>query len=174
LSQAKAVCRVDPATAATMLDSLRHELRVAHDELRNLAQGVYPPVLTEHGLEAALQSAADRCPLPVTVALDHVGRHHPDVEAALYFCCVEALQNAVKHSQARAIQLACGLDGSTLWISVAGDGVGFDAATNAGGSGIVNIRDRLGAIGGTLEVASKRDAGVVVRGYVPVYGAPIE
>ena len=118
-----------------MLDSLRHELRVAHDELRSLAQGVYPPVLTEHGLEAALQSAADRCPLPVTVALDHVGRHHPDVEAALYFCCVEAMQNAVKHSQARSIKLACGIEGSTLWISVTDDGIGFDATSTPGGRG---------------------------------------
>jgi signal transduction histidine kinase len=168
LSRAKAMCGVDPPAAATLLDSLRHELRVAHDELRNLAQGVYPPVLTEHGLEAALQSAADRCPLPVTVALDQVGRHHPDVEAALFFCCVEALQNAVKHAQARSIRLECGLDESTLWISVADDGVGFDSATSQGGRGLVNIRDRLGAIGGSLEVTSKHDAGVVVRGHVPV------
>ena len=128
-------------------------------------------MLTEHGLEAALQSAADRCPVPVTLALDNVGRHHPDVEAALYFCCVEALQNAVKHSQARSIRLACGLDGSMLWISIADDGVGFDAATGAGGRGIVNLRDRLGAIGGTLEVLAQRDAGVTVRGIVPVNGA---
>jgi signal transduction histidine kinase len=170
LSRAKALCRADPAAAADMLDSLRHELRVAHDELRNLAQGVYPPVLTEHGLEAALQSAADRCPLPVTVALDPVGRHHPDVEAALYFCCVEALQNAAKHSRARSIRVACGRDGSMLWITVADDGVGFDAATTPGGRGIVNIRDRLGAIGGELEVVGRRDAGVVVRGLVPISG----
>jgi signal transduction histidine kinase len=168
LSRAKALCEVDSAAVAGMLESLRDELRVAHDELRNLAQGVYPPVLTEHGLEAAMQSAADRCPVPVTVALDHVGRHHPDVEAALYFCCVEALQNAAKHSRARSIRMACGLDGAILWISVADDGVGFDAATAPGGRGIVNIGDRLGAIGGQLEVTATRDGGVVVRGSVPV------
>ncbi len=171
LSRVREICGVDGPGAVHLLDGLRHELRVAHDELRNLAQGVYPPVLTEHGLEAALQSAADRCPVPVTLALDNVGRHHPDVEAALYFCCVEALQNAVKHSQARSIRLACGLDGSMLWISIADDGVGFDAATGAGGRGIVNLRDRLGAIGGTLEVLAQRDAGVTVRGIVPVNGA---
>ena len=141
------------------------------DELRSLAQGVYPPVLTEHGLGAALQAAADRCPLPVTVDLDNVGRHHPDVEAALYFCCVEALQNAAKHSHGQSIRLACGLDGSTLWISVSDDGIGFDATTSSGGRGIVNLRDRLGAIGGKLEVTAERDVGVVVRGYVPVNGA---
>jgi signal transduction histidine kinase len=172
LSRAKELCLVDGPAAAVMLDSLRHELRVAHDELRNLAQGVYPPVLTEHGLAAALQSAADRCPLSVTVALDEVGRHHPDVEAALYFCCVEAMQNAVKHAQARSIQLGCGVDASTLWISVTDDGIGFDAATTSGGRGIDNIRDRLGAIGGELEVIAERDAGVTVRGYAPINGAP--
>jgi signal transduction histidine kinase len=171
LSRAKEACTVDGQAAAGMLEALRHELRVAHDELRSLAQGVYPPVLTEHGLEAALQSAADRCPLPVTVDLDHVGRHHPDVEAALYFCCAEALQNAVKHSQARSIRLACGIEGSTLWISVSDDGIGFDVTSTPGGRGIINLRDRLGAIGGTLEVATQRDAGVTVRGVVPVNGA---
>jgi signal transduction histidine kinase len=170
LSRAKALCGVDPVAAANLLDSLRRELRVAHDELRNLAQGVYPPVLTEHGLEAALQSAADRCALPVTVALDPVGRHHPDIEAALYFCCVEALQNAAKHSRASSVRIACGLDASTLWVSVADDGVGFEAATASGGRGIVNIRDRLGAIGGELQVVGRRDEGVVVRGLVPISG----
>jgi signal transduction histidine kinase len=170
LSRAKEVCVVDGAAAAVMLDSLRHELRVAHEELRNLAQGVYPPVLTEHGLAAALQSAADRCPLTVTVELDPVGRHHPDVEAALYFCCVEAMQNAVKHSQARSIKLGCGVDASTLWISVTDDGIGFDAATTSGGRGIDNIRDRLGAIGGELEVIAERDAGATVRGRAPING----
>ena len=171
LSRAKEICAVDGPAAVGMLDALRHELRIAHDELRSLAQGVYPPVLTEHGLGAALQAAADRCPLPVTVALDNVGRHHPDVEAALYFCCVEALQNAAKHSHGRSIRLACGLDGSTLWISVSDDGIGFDATTSSGGRGIINLRDRLGAIGGKLEVTAERDVGVVVRGYVPVNGA---
>ena len=160
LSRAKELCFVDGAAAAVMLDSLRHELRVAHDELRNLAQGVYPPVLTEHGLTAALQSAADRCPLTVTVELDQVGRHHPDVEAALYFCCVEAMQNGVGHAQARSIKLGCGADASMLWISVTDDGIGFDVATSSGGRGIDNIRDRLGAIGGELEVITEHDAGV--------------
>jgi signal transduction histidine kinase len=170
LSRAKELCLVDGAAAAAMLDSLRHELRVAHDELRNLAQGVYPPVLTEHGLAAALQSAADRCPLTVTVEIDQVGRHHPDVEAALYFCCVEAMQNAVKHAQARSIKLGCGVDASTLWISVTDDGIGFDAATVSGGRGIDNLRDRMGAVGGELEVIAQRDAGVTVCGRAPING----
>jgi len=170
LSRAKDLVASDPVTAASMLESLRHELRIAHDELRDLAQGVYPPVLTEHGLEAALQSAADRCTLPVTVALGTLGRHPPDVEAALYFCCVEALQNAVKHASATSIVLAGGLDGSTLWISVADDGAGFDVTVEPAGSGIVNIRDRLGSIGGGLELTARPGGGAILRGHVPVAG----
>lgn len=168
LSQARDLCRSDPAEAAGVLEALRDELRVAHDELRDLAQGVYPPVLTEHGLVAALQSAADRCALPVAVALQPIGRHPADVEAALYFCAVEALQNAAKHAQASSVMLACGLDGSTLWVSITDDGGGFEEDGRAAGSGIVNLRDRLGAIGGTLGIATRPGGGTVVRADVPV------
>jgi signal transduction histidine kinase len=129
---------------------------------------VYPPVLTEHGLEAALQSAADRSPLPVTVDLGPLGRHSPAVEAALYFCTVEALQNAAKHSQASKITLAAGRDDSTLWISVADDGVGFDGRAPAWGSGLLSLDDRLGAIGGRVDVAAARGRGTTVRASVPV------
>ena len=170
LSQAKQLCAAEPTRAAAMLDSLRQELRVAHDELRDLAQGVYPPVLTEHGLGAALQSAADRSPVPVTVALGPIGRHPREVEAALYFCCVEALQNAIKHAGATSIVLAGGRDDSTVWFSVTDDGAGFDPAAERSGSGVVNVRDRLGSIGGGVDLVTRPGAGVTVRGYVPVAG----
>jgi signal transduction histidine kinase len=168
LSRAKDLCASDPARAVHVLEQLRHELRVAHDELRDLAQGVYPPVLTEHGLEAALQSAADRCSLPVTVALGPVGRHRADIEAALYFCCVEALQNAAKHSRASTIELACGVDGSTLWLSVADDGVGLDTTAEPGGRGLVNLTDRLGSIGGGVDLSPRPGGGTIVRASVPL------
>jgi signal transduction histidine kinase len=168
LSRARELCGSEPAAAVGMLDVLREELRIAHDEVRDLAQGVYPPVLTEHGLEAALQSAADRSPLPVTVDLGPLGRHPPAVEAALYFCTVEALQNAAKHSQASKVTLAAGRDDSTLWISVADDGVGFDGRAAAWGSGLLSLDDRLGAIGGRVDVAAARGRGTTVRASVPV------
>jgi len=170
LSQAKGLCTLDPDRAASTLEALRHELRVAHDELRDLAQGVYPPVLTEHGLGAALQSAADRSPVAVTVALDAMGRHPPDVEAALYFCCVEALQNVVKHAGATSIVLAGGRDESTVWFSVTDDGTGFDPSAEATGSGVINIRDRLGSIGGGVDLVAKPGSGVTLRGYVTIAG----
>jgi signal transduction histidine kinase len=171
LSRAKALCDSSPPQAADLLDTLRHELRVAHDELRDLASGVYPPVLTQHGLEAALQSAADRCPVPVTLALGWIGRHPPDVEAAVYFCCVEAMQNVVKHAGSSSIVLAGACENSTLWFSVADDGAGFDPQLDSPGRGIVNIRDRLGSIGGGLDVTSRPGAGATVRGYIPLAGS---
>lgn len=167
LSRARDLCRSDAGEAARVLEGLRDELRVAHDELRDLAQGVYPPVLTEHGLEAALQSAADRSSLPVAVALRPLGRHPADVEAALYFCCVEALQNAAKHSQASSVTLACGIDEATMWVSVTDDGTGF-GDEHAAGTGLVNLRDRLGAVGGTLDLAARPGGGTIVRGAVPI------
>jgi signal transduction histidine kinase len=167
LSRARALCESDPATAASMLDTLREELRSAHDDVRDLAQGVYPPVLTEHGLEAALQSAADRSTVPVTISLGRLRRHPPSTEAAVYFCCVEALQNAAKHGSASRILLAGDADDSTLWISVTDDGGGFDPDTATAGSGIVGMRDRLGSIGGRLEVSTSA-RGATLRCVVPI------
>jgi signal transduction histidine kinase len=168
LSQARELCRTDPDRAARTLDVLRSELRSAHDELRDLAQGVYPPVLTEHGLAAALQSAADRCSIPVRAALQPIGRHRAEVEAAVYFCCVEALQNAVKHAQAATIGVSCWRDDDHLHLVVVDDGVGFDQGVAPGGNGIANLRDRLGSIGGTLEITPVPAGGTAVRGTVPV------
>lgn len=171
LSRARALCGSDPATAASLLDTLREQLRSAHDDVRDLAQGVYPPVLTEHGLEAALQSAADRSTVPVTISLGRLRRHPPSTEAAVYFCCVEALQNASKHGSASRILLAGDADESTLWISVTDDGGGFDPAVATSGSGIIGMRDRLGSIGGRLEVSAAA-GGATVRCVVPISVAP--
>lgn len=168
LSQAKLLWATDPERGPALLDSLRQELRIAHDELRDLAQGVYPPVLTEHGLGAALQSAADRSPVAVTVALGPIGRHRREVEAALYFCCVEALQNAIKHAGATSIVLTGGRDDATVWFSVSDDGAGFDPTVEVAGSGVVNICDRLGSIGGRVELVAKPGCGVTLRGSVPI------
>jgi signal transduction histidine kinase len=166
LSRAKALYGTDPAAAATMLDTLRSELRYAHDELRDLAQGVYPPVLTEHGLEAALHSVADRSSVPVTFDLNGFGRHAPGVEAALYFCSVEAIQNVAKHAAATTIVLGGGRDEDEVWLTVADDGRGFDAAVASPGSGIVGIQDRLGSMGGRFAVTSSGH-GTTVRFTVP-------
>jgi signal transduction histidine kinase len=170
LSLVREQLRHDPTQAAEALESLRSEVKAAQVELNQLAQGVYPPVLTEHGLAEALRSAVDRSPNPVELAVDDVGRHARDLEAALYFCCVEALQNAAKHAGAAAtIRVALRTtDRGDIEFSIADDGSGFDATAPARGNGFTNMRDRLGAFGGTVEVVSSPGSGTRVTGRVPV------
>jgi|SRR5688572_18708776 signal transduction histidine kinase len=151
-----------------VLADLLGDLKVAHDELRSLAQGLSPPVLSEHGIAEALRSAADRCTLPVTTQLPDVGRFSAEIETAIYFCCLEAMQNAVKHAGAEHVRLELGSDRSSVWFEVADDGAGFDPSEPVAGSGLINMKDRLGAAGGTLELRSRPGAGSLVCGRIPV------
>jgi len=167
LAGATSLCRSDPDGAVVALTDLRRQLHMAHDEVRSLAQGVYPPVLSEHGLAEALRSAVDRYPLPVTLDVPAIGRHPTDIEAAVYFCCVEALQNAAKHSSADRVWLSLGADRESVWFEVRDDGVGFETAAKATG-GMLNMADRLGASGGRLDVSSARGQGTRVVGRVPL------
>ena len=166
---AQQVAASDPQQAQVLLDQLGHDLRDAVQELRDLAHGIYPPVLMDRGLVAALESAAGRAALPVAVVGD-VGRFPEEVEAAVYFCCLEALQNAAKHAGESA-QARVTIEGRPegLSFTVADDGAGFDPAGPAGrGHGFVNMSDRVGAIGGTLEVDSAPGRGTRVSGVVPI------
>jgi signal transduction histidine kinase len=175
---AQQLAETDPQQAQELLGQLGHDLQDAVQELRDLAHGIYPPVLMDRGLVAAFESAATRAPLPVEIVTDgEVGRFPQEVEAAVYFCCLEALQNAGKHAGAGAaatvtIGRAVGADGlDVLAFMVADDGAGFDPAGTVGrGHGFVNMRDRLGAIGGTVEVDSAPGRGTRVSGTVPVDG----
>jgi signal transduction histidine kinase len=175
---AQQLAETDPAQARELLDQLGHDLQDAVQELRDLAHGIYPPVLMDRGLVAALESAAARASLPVEIVTDgEVGRFPQEVEAAVYFCCLEALQNAGKHAGEGAaatvtICRAAGADGQdALTFTVADDGAGFDPAGAAGrGHGFVNMGDRLGAIGGTIEVHAALGGGTRVSGTVPVDG----
>lgn len=160
----------DRATADEMLDQLRGDVQDTLDELRELAHGIYPPLLRDRGLEAALKAAANRSTLPVELLVaDRVDRHPAETEAAIYFCCLEAMQNAGKHAGDGA-HLTVSVDEADgeLRFEVADDGPGFDAAGAAMGHGFVNMRDRLGAIGGSLEVDSAPGEGARIRGQVPL------
>jgi signal transduction histidine kinase len=162
-------CVRDPAGTAATLAGLRDEVHAARAELRDLAHGVYPSVLSQHGLADALAAAADRCPIPVRLRAIGVGRYPPPVEAAIYFCCVEALQNAAKHAGDDArIDLTLTRDGDRLRFAIADDGAGFDPDLRRTGDGFDNMRDRLGAAGGTLDVDSHLGAGTTVAGWLPV------
>jgi signal transduction histidine kinase len=169
LRLAEDLCRRDPEAASAAIAALRDEVHAAHHELRDLAHGVYPSVLTQHGLPEALAAAADRCPLPVDVHTDGVGRFGADLEAAVYFCCVEALQNAAKHAgpDARA-RVAVAVEDGDVCFAVTDDGVGFDAGPEPVGNGFDNLRDRLGAAGGAVEIHSVPGGGTTVAGRVPV------
>jgi signal transduction histidine kinase len=162
---------VDVEQAKGMLEELRGELREAVEELRTLAHGIYPPLLMDQGLAAALGSAADRAALPTRMEADSTGRYPTEVEAAVYFCCLEALQNAAKHAGHQATAtVRLWEESGALRFEVADDGAGFDPASKGQGAGFVNMSDRLGAIGGTLQVDSTPGVGTRVRGTVPLDG----
>jgi signal transduction histidine kinase len=199
---ARRLMETDPTSAQTMLEELRSDVQDTLTELRELAHGIYPPLLRDRGLPEALQTAANRATLPTTVEADDIGRYPEGVETAVYFCCLEAMQNAGKHagegaeltvkvalegvatsngstpsrsngSTANGSGDAAGSNGSTaaapaLCFAVHDDGAGFDPAIGGAGHGFVNMRDRLGAIGGDLEVRSAAGAGTTIIGRIPL------
>lgn len=164
----KDVLADDPAAAAEMLEMLAGSVKDTIQELRDLAHGIYPPLLVDSGLSEALRAAANRSPLDVRADVEGVGRHHAEVEAAVYFCCLEALQNAAKHAPDATVQLRVEEGDETLRFEVSDDGPGFDPAAVAGGHGFVNMSDRLGAIGGSVRWDSAPGQGTTVRGTVPL------
>jgi len=173
LDQARELTSTDPQAAAGLLGGLKDELEDALDELRDLARGIYPPLLSGSGLPDALRAAASRAPVTCRVEADGVGRQPPDVEAAVYFCCLEALQNAAKHAGDRAsVSVSLREADGRLTFSVDDDGRGFDPGAHHPGNGLTNMRDRLGAISGHVEVTSAPGSGTRVRGWVPVAQAP--
>jgi signal transduction histidine kinase len=138
------------------------------DEMRSLARGIYPSLLSQCGLGEALRAATRSSPIPVEVRGSRVGRYPEDVEVAVYFCCLEALQNAAKHAgeDARAT-LTLRSEGEQLRFEVRDAGVGFESRRAQPGSGLINMRDRIEAVGGTLTITSRRGRGTTVRGCVP-------
>ena len=162
----------DPDTAKKLLQEVSSEVTDAARDLRDLAHGIYPPLLAESGLPAALAAAARRSTLPTTVDAATLGRYPAEVEATIYFCCLEAIQNASKHAgEGATIALRLQEDAGMLTFDVADNGNGFDAQARGLGAGFVNMADRLGALGGSLRVKSAPQQGTTVSGTVPVSGA---
>ncbi|HSC90224.1 MAG TPA: sensor histidine kinase [Gaiellaceae bacterium] len=150
------------------LDELTADAVAAAEELRELAHGLYPTVLRGRGLADGLRAAARGAAIPVRVTSDVAERCSPTVEEAVYFCVLEAIQNAAKHAGPGA-HVAVTLEryGDELRFSVADDGAGFDPDASADGIGLVSMRDRVGAVGGTLDVISAPGRGTTVLGVVP-------
>jgi signal transduction histidine kinase len=172
LRLAQGLVENDPNRAVAMLGELQDETQAALDDLRDLARGIYPPLLAADGLRAAVEAQARKSGLPVRVEADGIGRYPQDVEAAVYFCALEALQNAAKYADASSIEVRLRDRDRVVVFEVADDGVGFDPALTPGGAGLANMRDRLEAVGGRLEVRGAVGAGAVIRGVVPVGREP--
>jgi signal transduction histidine kinase len=156
-----------PGEAADLLAQTEHQAEDALAELRDLAHGIYPPLLADLGLCAALEAQARKAAVPVTVEAPQIGRYSQDVEAALYFCVLEALQNIAKYAQASSVQVTLCQDGHSLAFTVADDGQGFDQTTTPMGTGLQGIIDRLAALGGTIGISSAPGHGTRVTGRVP-------
>ena len=167
LATAQAVAGRDPGQTREILAGLVTDVSNAVETLRELARGIYPPVLADFGLAAALQAQAARSPLPVEVDMDGTGRYPLEVEAAVYFCCLEALQNAVKHAHAGRVAISVRDQAGQLSFTVADDGQGADPGSAHRGSGIQNMMDRMAALGGTLELSAGPDGGTTVTGRLP-------
>jgi signal transduction histidine kinase len=150
------------------LGQLSDDVRATVQELRALAQGIYPALLVDGGLAPALRAVAGRSAQAVTVEADGVGRYPVELEAALYFCCLEALQNAAKHAPGAAVRIELRRADGRLCVDVRDDGPGFDPATSNGGMGRTSMADRVGAHGGTVEWVSAPGAGTTVRLAVPL------
>ena len=150
---------------AALLDSAVAELTAGLSELRELARGIHPPVLTERGLDPALEGLAARAPLPVTLSASLGERLPPAVEAAAYFVVMEALTNVAKYASATAAEVTVQRTDGHVVIDVTDDGVG--GADPAGGSGLAGLADRVAALGGRLEIESPPGGGTVVRAQMP-------
>jgi signal transduction histidine kinase len=161
----------DPQQAAAMLATLQEETADALETLRDLARGIYPPLLADQGLVAAITAQARKGTVPVEVDADGVGRYPQDTEAAVYFCCLEALQNVGKYAQASLARVRLTAHGGELDFEVTDDGRGFDRQRTKLGSGLQNMADRLAALGGSLDVQSEPNRGTTIRGRLPVPSA---
>jgi signal transduction histidine kinase len=167
LGLADALAQPDTKVRA-LITQLKQDADDALDTVRELARGIYPPLLASDGLEAALRAQIRRVTVPVDLQLDEIPRQPREVEGAIYFCCLEALQNVAKYAQATRVCLRLRTEDAVLAFRVEDDGKGFDPATVPYGSGLQNIRDRLEALGGSLEVTSVPGQGTTIQGRVPV------
>ena len=167
LRLARQLAQRDRAAAEAAIDQIEHETADALDNLRDLARGIYPPLLADRGLVAALSAQAAKSPLPVAVEANGIARYAQEQEAAVYFCTLEALQNVAKYAGATRAVVRLAVDDGHLAFEVTDDGRGFDATKTSYGTGLQGMADRLSALGGELEVRSTPGRGTTVSGRLP-------
>jgi signal transduction histidine kinase len=165
---AESMVERDSAKARELLGQLQTETDETLENVRDLARGIYPPLLADEGIAVALEAQARRSPVPVHVSPDSIGRYSAEVEATIYFCCLEALQNIAKYANASSVEIELRQGDGLVAFEVRDDGVGFDTASAPRGTGLQGMADRVEAIGGTLQVRSTPGAGTSVAGRVPV------
>jgi len=166
---ARQLADMDGDQSKKILEELGGDVQDALQELRDLAHGIYPPLLADRGLGEALAAAAGRSPVPTTVTTEGIARYSPEIEAAIYFCCLEALQNAGKYAgEGATATVRVWTEAGALLFDVIDTGAGFDASNRKMGAGFTNMSDRLGAIGGTLRVESAPGRGTKVGGTIPL------
>ena len=157
----------DSAKAHELLAAVQAESQEAIDALRDLARGIYPPVLADHGLVAALEAQARKSHVPIAIHGEGLERYPQEVEAAAYFCVLEALQNVAKYAEASRATVTLAQEDGRIRFEVSDDGTGFDPSTVRKGSGLQNMEDRLAALGGSLTVESSPRSGTTLIGRIP-------
>jgi signal transduction histidine kinase len=162
----------NPQKEAELIEQLRTGAQEALEDLRDLARGIYPPLLADRGLAAALESQALKSPVPTTVTAELLDRQAAEIEAAVYFCCLEAMQNIAKYAQATSATIQLALSDGHLRFEVKDDGLGFDPAETGYGTGLQGMADRLDALEGSLEIKSQPGEGTAVVGKVPASARP--
>jgi signal transduction histidine kinase len=169
LSLIQELAERDTSRTRALLGELTTDTQSALDELRSLAHGIYPALLSGGGLCDALAAACRRAALPTELHADGIRRYPPELEAAVYFCCLEALQNAAKYAGGGAsARVTLWEEAGGLLFEIRDDGAGFDAAHSSSGVGLTNMNDRLGAVGGRLDIESELGQGTLIRGAVPL------
>jgi signal transduction histidine kinase len=158
----------DPSKSAELASQLQLETTEALEDLRDLARGIYPPLLADKGLAAALEAQARKSALPVIVETADLGRFSQDLEAAIYFSCLEAIQNVAKYAEASRVTISLARIDGRLTFAVTDDGLGFDPEGTTYGTGLQGMADRIDALGGTLEIVSSVGEGTIVSGSVPL------
>ena len=167
LGLARDLLQDDPEAARELLGEVSQGVRTTIQEVRDLAHGIYPPLLKESGIAAALTAAGARCPVPVAVEANSLPRLDQEVETAVYFCCLEAVQNTVKHAPGAPVRIRLRCGDGVLTFEVVDEGPGFDVRATSYGQGRQNMVDRVGAVGGYVSWVSEPGRGTIVRGTVP-------
>ena len=171
LGLAEMIALKDPEKAKATLQQLKADADEALETLRDLARGIYPPLLAEKGLPTALESQARKATVPVAVDADGVGRYPQELEAAVYFCVLEALQNVQKYAGASQATVRLRETGVMLQFEVDDDGVGFEIDRARKGAGLTNMQDRLDALGGSLVIERRTPSGTRVSAALPIGAA---